>query len=123
MTDVEKALFAALDAAEAEIAPAMQAEDFGAAMSAMGWMTPISLLTCMIDTSCVSSRMALRRSSVCARPMNGGDSTAAVVVRKVRRYIMGLGVTPRHRVSRTALSRLRALGRATCPAPGLRQPV
>ena len=34
-TDAEKALFAALDAAEAAIAPAMQAEDFEAAMSAM----------------------------------------------------------------------------------------
>ena len=31
----ERALFAALDAAEAKIAPAMEAEDFGAAMSAM----------------------------------------------------------------------------------------
>ena len=34
-TDEERALFAALDAAEAKIAPAMEAEDFGAAMSAM----------------------------------------------------------------------------------------
>jgi len=34
-TDEEKALFAALDAAEAQIAPAMEAEDFEAAMSAM----------------------------------------------------------------------------------------
>ena len=34
-TEEEKALFAALDAADAKIAPAMQAEDFGAAMSAM----------------------------------------------------------------------------------------
>ena len=34
-TDEEKALFAALDSAEAQIAPAMQAEDFEAAMSAM----------------------------------------------------------------------------------------
>ncbi len=34
-TDVERALFEALDAAEAKIAPAMEAEDFGAAMSAM----------------------------------------------------------------------------------------
>ena len=33
--DEEKALFAALDQAEAEIAPAMKAEDFGAAMAAM----------------------------------------------------------------------------------------
>jgi glycyl-tRNA synthetase beta chain len=33
--DEEKALFAALDKAEAEIAPAMKAEDFGAAMAAM----------------------------------------------------------------------------------------
>jgi glycyl-tRNA synthetase beta chain len=33
--DEEKALFAALDRAEAEIAPAMKAEDFGAAMAAM----------------------------------------------------------------------------------------
>jgi len=34
-TDIERALFAALDTAEAAIAPAMQAEDFAAAMSAM----------------------------------------------------------------------------------------
>lgn len=34
-TPVETALFAALDAAEAEIAPAMEAEDFAAAMGAM----------------------------------------------------------------------------------------
>lgn len=34
-TDEEKALFAALDNAEAQIAPAMEAEDFAAAMSAM----------------------------------------------------------------------------------------
>jgi len=34
-TEEEKALFAALDAADAQIAPAMQAEDFGAAMTAM----------------------------------------------------------------------------------------
>ena len=34
-TDEERALFAALDAAEAKIAPAMQAEDFATAMSAM----------------------------------------------------------------------------------------
>ncbi len=34
-TDEERALFAALDAAEAKIAPAMKAEDFAAAMSAM----------------------------------------------------------------------------------------
>jgi glycyl-tRNA synthetase beta chain len=34
-TDEEKALFTALDAADAKIAPAMAAEDFGAAMSAM----------------------------------------------------------------------------------------
>ncbi|WP_068301398.1 glycine--tRNA ligase subunit beta [Pararhodobacter sp. CCB-MM2] len=34
-SDEEKALFAALDMAEAQIAPAMQAEDFAAAMSAM----------------------------------------------------------------------------------------
>ncbi len=38
----EKALFAALDAAEAEIAPAMEAEDFGRAMGAMaGLRAPI----------------------------------------------------------------------------------
>ncbi|SPF78451.1 glycine--tRNA ligase subunit beta [Pseudoprimorskyibacter insulae] len=38
--DAEKALFAALDAAEAEIAPAMKAEDFAAAMSAMAGLRP-----------------------------------------------------------------------------------
>ncbi len=41
-TDEEKALFRALDAAEAEITPAMDAEDFAAAMSAMAALrTPI----------------------------------------------------------------------------------
>ena len=41
-TDEERALFEALDAAEAQIAPAMEAEDFGAAMSAMaGLRAPI----------------------------------------------------------------------------------
>ncbi len=40
--DAEKALFAALDAAEAKIAPAMEAEDFGAAMTAMaGLRAPV----------------------------------------------------------------------------------
>jgi glycyl-tRNA synthetase beta chain len=40
--DEEKTLFAALDAAEAEIAPAMEAEDFGRAMTAMaGLRAPI----------------------------------------------------------------------------------
>jgi len=40
--DEEKALFAALDAAEAEIAPAMEAEDFSKAMAAMaGLRAPI----------------------------------------------------------------------------------
>ena len=34
-TDEEKALFAALDEAEAKISPAMEAEEFAAAMSAM----------------------------------------------------------------------------------------
>jgi glycyl-tRNA synthetase beta chain len=34
-TEEERALFAALDKAEAEIAPAMQAEDFARAMAAM----------------------------------------------------------------------------------------
>ncbi len=34
-SDEERALFAALDTAEAAIAPAMQAEDFAAAMTAM----------------------------------------------------------------------------------------
>ena len=34
-TDEEKALFTALDAADAKIAPAMEAEDFATAMSAM----------------------------------------------------------------------------------------
>ncbi|MEM9970705.1 MAG: DALR anticodon-binding domain-containing protein, partial [Pseudomonadota bacterium] len=41
-TDAERALFTALDAAEAEIAPAMAAEDFAAAMTAMAALrTPI----------------------------------------------------------------------------------
>ncbi|MEM7720213.1 MAG: glycine--tRNA ligase subunit beta [Pseudomonadota bacterium] len=41
-TDEERALFAALDTAEAKIAPAVAAEDFGAAMTAMAMLrTPI----------------------------------------------------------------------------------
>jgi glycyl-tRNA synthetase beta chain len=38
--DAEKALFAALDAGEAKIAPAMQTQDFTAAMTAMAAMRP-----------------------------------------------------------------------------------
>ena len=38
--DEERALFAALDAAEEQIAPAMQAEDFASAMSAMAALRP-----------------------------------------------------------------------------------
>ncbi|MFD1341385.1 glycine--tRNA ligase subunit beta [Litorisediminicola beolgyonensis] len=39
-TDAERALFDALDAAEAKIAPAMNAEDFGTAMAAMAALRP-----------------------------------------------------------------------------------
>jgi glycyl-tRNA synthetase beta chain len=38
--DAEKALFAALDAADAKIAPAMAAEDFSTAMAAMAAIRP-----------------------------------------------------------------------------------
>jgi glycyl-tRNA synthetase beta chain len=38
--DAEKALFAALDAADAKIAPAMASEDFSTAMTAMAGLRP-----------------------------------------------------------------------------------
>ena len=40
-TEEERALFAALDTAEAQIKPAMEAQDFGTAMSAMASLTMI----------------------------------------------------------------------------------
>ena len=59
--DEEKALFAALDKAEAEIAPAMKAEDFGAAMAAMAALrTPIDAFFTAVQVN--SDNQVVRRN-------------------------------------------------------------
>jgi glycyl-tRNA synthetase beta chain len=59
--DEERALFAALDAAEAVIAPAMRAEDFGAAMAAMaGLRAPIDAFFTAVQVN--SDNAVLRRN-------------------------------------------------------------
>ncbi|MBC7139975.1 MAG: glycine--tRNA ligase subunit beta, partial [Defluviimonas sp.] len=59
--DEERALFAALDAAEAVIAPAMLAEDFGAAMAAMaGLRAPIDAFFTAVQVN--SDNAVLRRN-------------------------------------------------------------
>ncbi|MES2844168.1 MAG: glycine--tRNA ligase subunit beta [Pseudomonadota bacterium] len=60
-TDEERALFAALDAAEQQIAPAMQAEDFAAAMSAMaGLRAPIDAFFTAVQVN--SDNQIVRRN-------------------------------------------------------------
>ncbi|AMY69945.1 glycine--tRNA ligase subunit beta [Frigidibacter mobilis] len=59
--DEERALFAALDAAEAAIAPAMAAEDFGAAMAAMaGLRAPIDAFFTAVQVN--SDNAVVRRN-------------------------------------------------------------
>ncbi|MES2968019.1 MAG: DALR anticodon-binding domain-containing protein, partial [Pseudomonadota bacterium] len=60
-TDDERALFTALDAAEQQIAPAMQAEDFAAAMSAMaGLRAPIDAFFTAVQVN--SDNQIVRRN-------------------------------------------------------------
>jgi glycyl-tRNA synthetase beta chain len=63
-TDAEKSLFAALDAAEAAIAPALAAEDFAAAMTALARLrAPIDAF---FDTTTVNAPSpAVRRNRLC----------------------------------------------------------
>ncbi len=63
-TDAEKALFAALDAAEAALAPALAAEDFAAAMTALARLrAPIDAF---FDTTTVNAPSpAVRRNRLC----------------------------------------------------------
>ncbi len=63
-TDAERALFAALDAAEAAIGPALAAEDFAAAMAALAALrAPIDVF---FDTTTVNADSAMvRRNRLC----------------------------------------------------------
>ena len=63
-TDAEQALFAALDEAEAAIAPALAAEDFAAAMTALARLrAPIDAF---FDTTTVNAdSAAVRRNRLC----------------------------------------------------------
>ncbi|WP_136683868.1 glycine--tRNA ligase subunit beta [Falsirhodobacter xinxiangensis] len=60
-TDEERALFTALDGAEAAIAPAMKAEDFGAAMAALaGLRAPIDAFFTAVQVN--SDKQVIRRN-------------------------------------------------------------
>ncbi|MDH2325509.1 glycine--tRNA ligase subunit beta [Cereibacter sp. SYSU M97828] len=60
-TDEERALFAALDGAEAAIAPAMKTEDFGAAMAALaGLRAPIDAFFTAVQVN--SDKQVIRRN-------------------------------------------------------------
>jgi glycyl-tRNA synthetase beta chain len=60
-TDAERSLFAALDTAEAQITPAMQAEDFAAAMAAMAALrAPIDAFFTAVQIN--SENAVLRRN-------------------------------------------------------------
>ncbi len=63
-TDEEKALFAALDAAEAALGPSLEAEDFAAAMAALAALRgPIDAF---FDTTVVNAEAAaVRRNRLC----------------------------------------------------------
>jgi glycyl-tRNA synthetase beta chain len=63
-TEAERALFAALDAAEAALGPALEAEDFGAAMTALaGLRAPIDAF---FDTTTVNAETSMiRRNRLC----------------------------------------------------------
>ena len=62
--DEERALFAALDAAEAEIAPALDAEDFAAAMTAMASLrAPIDAFFDKVTVN--ADNQTVRRNRLC----------------------------------------------------------
>lgn len=67
-TDEEKALFAALDAAEAKIGPAMQAEDYAAAMGAMADMrAPIDAFFDAVQVNAENDVVRRNRLNLLAR--------------------------------------------------------
>lgn len=67
-TDEERALFTALDTAEAAITPAMKAEDFGAAMTAMaGLRTPIDAFFEAVQVNADSETVRRNRLNLLSR--------------------------------------------------------
>ena len=67
-TDEERALFAALDRAEAEIAPAMAAEDFAAAMAAMAALrAPVDAFFESVQVNAESSVLRRNRLNLLSR--------------------------------------------------------
>ena len=81
-TDAEKALFAALDAAEAALAPALAAEDFAAAMTALARLrAPIDAF---FDTTTVNAASpAVRRNRLCLlNRIRAGDEPRRRLLRR-----------------------------------------
>jgi glycyl-tRNA synthetase beta chain len=69
--DVEKALFAALDAADAQIAPAMAAEDFSTAMTAMAALrAPIDAFFDAVQVNAESELIRRNRLNLLSRIRN-----------------------------------------------------
>ncbi len=69
--DAEKALFAALDAADAKIAPAMQAEDFSTAMTAMAALRgPIDAFFTDVQVNAESALLRRNRLNLLSRIRN-----------------------------------------------------
>ncbi|KEJ95794.1 glycyl-tRNA synthetase subunit beta [Pseudosulfitobacter pseudonitzschiae] len=67
-TDEERALFAALDAAEAQITPAMQAQDFSTAMSAMaGLRAPIDAFFTAVQVNSDNATVRRNRLNLLSR--------------------------------------------------------
>ncbi|MBP7240815.1 glycine--tRNA ligase subunit beta [Amaricoccus sp.] len=63
-TEAEKALFAALDGSEAALGPALAAEDFGAAMTALARLRPV--IDAFFDTTTVNAPSpVVRRNRLC----------------------------------------------------------
>ncbi len=66
--DAEKALFAALDAADAKIAPAMAAEDFSTAMTAMAALRgPIDAFFTTVQVNADSALLRRNRLNLLSR--------------------------------------------------------
>jgi glycyl-tRNA synthetase beta chain len=66
--DAEKALFAALDRAEGEIKPAMEAEDFAAAMGAMAALRgPIDAFFTAVQVNAESAVVRRNRLNLLSR--------------------------------------------------------
>ena len=76
-TDEERALFAALDKAEAAITPAMTAEDFGAAMSAMAALrAPIDAFFTAVQVNADNPVVRRNRLNLLSRIRTIGQSVA-----------------------------------------------